>query len=372
VANTFTEVIPKLLAQGLLALRQLTPMPRIVNSGYSAMAGNKGDTIDVPIPSAIAAQAVAPDNVPPATADMSPTSVAVPLDQWYEAPFYLTDKDFLEVMNGTIPMQASEAIKALANQVNGHIYGMYKGVYGVAGAAGTTPFGTDLSEFLEARKVLTNQLAPKSPRRVVIDPDAEANALALRAFQDASFRGDTAGILEGEIGRKLGSDWYSMQDVPTHVPGTGTGILAAALGVIGNKSIAIDTGSGTANIGDIITFADHAQTYTLTAASTDVSTGTLSFEPGLKTAVPDTTAITIMPAHVVNLAFHRDAFAFATRPFAGMDPMGLGSYMSTTDPESGLALRIEVTREHKRTRFSYDILWGAQLVRRELAVRLLG
>src|SRR6056300_871926 len=111
MANTLTEVTPKLLAQGLLALREQAIMPMLVNRAYESLAGEKGSTIDVPIPSAIAAQDVSPGATPPSTADVAPTSVAIAMDQWKEAPFYLTDKDIMTAMDGIIPMQASEAIK---------------------------------------------------------------------------------------------------------------------------------------------------------------------------------------------------------------------------------------------------------------------
>jgi hypothetical protein len=374
--NTVTNVIQQLLAQGLLALRENAQMPRLVNRGYESVAGEKGSTIDIPIPSAITAQDVTPSYVPPDDAGISPTNVSINLDQWVEAPFFLTDKELLEVQEGTIPMQASEAIKALANDVDDYLFSLYKRVFGWSGVGGTTPFQTDLTEYLDARKELNNQLAPMDPRYSVINADAEAAALGLRAFQDASFRGDADGIIRGQIGEKLGAMWVMDQNVPSHTAGDASGATTNAAGyALGIKTITLaSAGTGDILEGDVITFANHAQTYAVVTGDADVSDGgTVVFYPGLKTALPTSAqAITVKPDHVVNLAFHRDAFALASRPFAGADPMGLGTYMSAVDPVSRLALRLEVSRQHKRTRFSYDILYGAQLVRPELAARMAG
>ncbi len=377
MANDLTAVIPQILAQGLMALRSNNVMPALVNSDYDTEAAQQGATIDVPIPSAIAAQAVTPANTPPATADVNPTSVPIELSQWYEAPFYLTDKDLKEAMNGTIPMQASEAVKALADNVNAYIFSFYTGVYGSVGVAGTTPFGTDTTEATEARKVLNQQLAPMNPRRFVIDPDAEAKALNLRAFQDFSFSGSAEGIREGEINRKLGFDWLMDQQVPTHTSGGAASATTDATGyAVGLKTVALaSAGTGAFLVGDIITFAGDTQTYVITSGDADVSDGgSISFEPGLQVAIPaSATAITATATHVVNLAFHRDAFAFASRPLEDVVDPRLGSIIvSQADPVSGLSLRLEVKREHKRTRWSFDILYGAQLIRRELATRVLG
>ncbi len=379
MANTLTAVTPKLLAQGLMALRENTVMPRLVNRQYEALAGQKGSTIDVPIPSAIAAVAVSPSNTPPATADVAPTSVAIALDQWFEAPFYLTDKDLLEAMDGTIPMQASEAIKSLGNNVDQYILGLAHGAngfYGYQGTAGTTPFATDTSDATGARKILNNQLAPLDDRSFVVDPDAEANALDLRAFHDMSFSGSAQGIVEGRINRKLGFDWFMDQNVPTHTAGTAAGATTDAAGyALGVTTITLaSAGTGTILVGDVFTIAGDTQTYTVITGDTDVSDGgTVTFAPALAVAITTSaTAITLKATHVVNLAFHRDAIAFATRPLE-QDASGLGAIIqSIVDPVSGLTLRLEITREHKRTRFSYDILYGAQVVRRELGTRVAG
>ena len=64
MANTITNVLPKILARGLMALREQAIMPALVNGDYSTEAAMKGDTIDVPIPSALSVSDVAPSNTP--------------------------------------------------------------------------------------------------------------------------------------------------------------------------------------------------------------------------------------------------------------------------------------------------------------------
>lgn len=379
--NTLADLAPKLLAQGLMALRSMNVMPMVVNSSYSTDFTDKGETVNVPIPSAIAVQDVAPGNTPPSTADVSSTTVPLTLDQWKEAPFYLTDKDAQKVMRGTIPMQASEAIKAIANEVNSHLFSKYKGVYGYGGSAGTTPFASNTSEATEARKILTNQEAPVSDRRFVMDPDAEANALNLRAFQDANFAATPENVRSGKLTQKFGFQFLADTQVPTHTAGTITTGAVAKSGTaqaIGTKAVTCTTAatSGAVDLkeGDIVTFAGDTQTYVVTSdvAETSASTDfTLNIEPGLKVALSGDEALTVKADHVVNMAFHRDAFGFAARPLT--DTQGLGNIIEAMqDPVSGIPLRLEISREHKRTRFSYDLLYGGALIRRELAMREAG
>lgn len=374
MSNSLSVLAPRLLAQGLLALRQMSIMPRLVNNDYSALAAQKGTTIDIPIPSAITATDVTPAATPPATGDLSPTQVQVSLDNWKEAAFQLSDKEKLEVMEGTIPMQASEAVKALANAVDQSILAQYKGIYGYVGTAGTTPFTALTSaDASSLRSVLNKQLAPLSDRRAVIDPDAEAMALNVRAFQDMSFSGNAQAIIEGALNRKLGFDWWMDQNVPTHTKGVaGTILIDQADVAVGDTEVHLDGGTTTASVGDIFTVAGDTQTYTvLTASALATADFDITFAPAAKVAWANDAAVTFKASHVVNLGFHRDCFAFASRPLVDED--GLGNIIqSAADPVSGLVMRLEISREHKRTRYAYDILWGTKLVRPELGARLAG
>ena len=136
----------------------------------------------------------------------------------------------------------------------------------------------------------------------------------------------------------------------------------------GATEIPYDGGSGAYVVGDIVTFAGHTQTYVVRK----VAAGSFEIYPGLSVAVTDNTAITKLGDHKVNLAFHRDAVIFATRPLAAqnMTP-GQTSILSTVDPVSGLALRLEVSRQFKQVNWSFDVLYGAEVLRPELIVRVL-
>ena len=139
----------------------------------------------------------------------------------------------------------------------------YTGVYGFVGTAGTTPFASTLTAATDGRKVLNQQLCPRSDRRMILNFDAEANALALDAFNNVNEVGGTGPKIDGEIGRKFGFDIYTDDAVVTHTAGgSGTPLVNGALSA-GDTSVAIDGMSGTSGlvVGDIITFAGSTQTH---------------------------------------------------------------------------------------------------------------
>ena len=68
--------------------------------------------------------------------------------------------------------------------------------------------------------------------------------------------------------------------------------------------------------------------------------------------------------------FARDAIVFVSRPFQASNAAIASQTIS--DPISGLSLRLEVTREHKRDRWSIDALYGTKVVRPEGVIKIIG
>lgn len=383
MSNTITNVLPKLLAQGVLALRENAVMTRLINRSYDSLAAQKGNAINVPIPSALAARDVAPSVTQPANVDFSPTVAVVTLDFWKESVFQLSDNDIMSVMEGTIPMQASEAIKSLCNAVDQFIVAKSVGFFGAVGTAGSTPFNGSVTDAKSAKVLLNKQLCPIDDRRGVIDADAEGNFITVPDVLrfDGAAEGKT--IINGQLGTKLGVDWYMDQNITgqAYTPGTAwiTGWTFDASNQPGvSTANVVFTNSGSVKIGDIFSLTSGGLGYVVTAVATAVTAVTMaiSFAPALRVTVATAASLVIgagATAYVPNLMFHRDAFAWASRPLQGSSIEGLGNtFQSAVDPVTGIALRLELSRQYKQTTFSFDILGGANVVRRELGVKIKG
>jgi hypothetical protein len=379
VANTLTEVIPKILAAGVKCLRQNAVMSRLSTSDYQGAAQQKGDVVNIPLSSTVTASDVSPSVAFITGSDSTPTSAKITLDFWKRAGFFMTDKNMKEAMEGHIPREADEAVKSLANAVDSFILGKHVGLYGMVGTAGTTPFNGSLTAAKSARVLLNKQLAPQDGRVAVLDPDAEGNLGIVPEVLKANERGDNQGIIKGVVGEKLGFQWYMDQNVTSYTPGTAwvTGYaLSTVAGAAGDTTLNVinATASGSVKIGDIFTVGGGTQQYVVTVTATMSATvqAAISFKPALVSAAATGAALTVVgTAYVANLAFHPDGIAWASRPLG--DISGLGNMVqSVVDPISGIALRLEVSRQNKQTLFEFDILGGAAVIRPELAVKIAG
>jgi hypothetical protein len=374
-----TNILSTIVAMGLATLRDKLALVFVANREYEKLitGATRFATVNVAVPALVTTRTVAPDVVPPAVSAVTPTNVPVTLSQWKEAPFAMDDKGLSQVDRGILPMQANEAIKALANGIEDYLWSLVQaGINNFAGVAGTTPFATGFDEFLAADKLLNDGLADTEDRFMVIGTAAKANAMGLRAIQDASFRAGAGpnSLMSGEIGDVLGAKWLMSQRVPLHTSGTlAAGTTVTGVNAVGATVIALSGGaSGTILAGDILSLAGFSSTYNVVSS---VGAGTPSSvtiaAPGLVSATAGGEALTIKGASGTvrqNLLIQRNCMAFAMAPL--MDTIQVPGATLTSvaiDEDSGLSLRLEVSRQHRQVQWSFDALYGGAIIRPQLA-----
>ena len=130
--------------------------------------------------------------------------------------------------------------------------------------------------------------------------------------------------------------------------------------------------AGAINAGYLFTIAGSAQVFAVSATTTTSAgvTSNISFTPAVLTAIATAAALTMVASYTPNLAFHRDACAFASRPLAGA--FNLDDSIQIQDPVTGVLLRLMKTREHYQETLRVSCLWGWKMVRYEHVVRLAG
>jgi len=279
--------------------------------------------------------------------------------------------------------QFSAAIDALARTVIKSVWNTcYKGIYNFAGTAGTTPFSSSTVQAQDAMFLLNEMGAPVEDRAMILGYKAHANAIGLPAFQNYSNSNSGEALREGYIGRALGMDWDQDGYLPSFTGGTLTnGTAKAALinkanVAIGDTSVPMDSGTltGTLVVGDLFTVAGDSQQYVVAANATASGNAiTVSFSPPAKVAWADNSVVTFVASHAVaGVALQRQAIAFASKPIDDVQFPGGSMIRQVPDPESGLVLCLEISRQYKQTMAEFSLLWGSTLARPECAVRILG
>ena len=389
MANTInSQLVDRIYALGLKALRKQTSILQYCTRYDALMSENSfhGDTVVVPIPANYSESSVVdvvPSNTPPAPTDITPRFATVQLTNWKKADFALTDREIAFLQSGTMSDQFAASMEAMGAVIVRSIFANYIGIFQAVGTPGTTPFASNTSVAQQARRLLNRAGVPMDKRALVLNFDADANAIGLSLFQQYLQKGDSETLKEGVIKRALGFDWAVDAYLPTFTGGTlsnGTTKSALVNGAVspGATTFSIDstTLSGTLVPGDIFTVAggvqQHVVTGTFTASGNAINN--VTFSPANINIWADNAAVTFVASHdVAGLALHPQAIAFASKPLDSTIPeSGAGTIKQMFDPVSGLTLCLEITRQYKQTVAEFSCLWGSTLVRPECAVRIMG
>lgn len=374
-----TLLTPSIIAQEALAtLYAQTVMLPLVHRDYSEEYASVGDTITVRKPATFAAQDFGTAGSISAQT-VTESSVAVVMNQHWDVSFEVTSKEMTLNVTDFREQLLVPAMQAHAQNVDAILCGLYKDIYTNYGTAGTTP-GT-VVDVTSVRQKMQEAKVPVFDRRFVVGPAADAKLLQQEAFTNMQWNAvaNADALNEAALGRKFGFDFFSGQNVVSHSNGTiahtGTFAVNGALAA-GATTMAVDgstTLTGIWKKGSLFTFAGDTQVYTVaadTAAASGNAIAAVTFQPPTAATVADNVVITRIADHVANLAFHRNAFAFVSRPLAR--PMG--GVESEIVNWNGLSVRVvyDYNSSNKKNIVSLDMLFGVKTLDPARAVRVLG
>lgn len=362
---------------------------------YSLSGAQRGDTAKIRIP----AKYLGGDGAAITPEDTTQTSVPLTLSHQYRVPAFLTTKE-LSLSVDDFTMQVAEpAMSQLASLIeSGLMAEAYRGVYNEVGTAGTIPAAA--LTYLQANGRLTEGLAPTSKRCIVATPDAHLTVVDANKGLFQSSSEIASQYREGRMGTGLGMEWYENTLVPIHTNGNKVaGVTVSASPTEGSSTITFASlaAADTFKAGTVFTIANvnrvhpeskvttgKLQQFVITADATSagatlavtVSPAFFSATSGAQqniTALPAAAAaVTIVGAAssslAKNIAFHKDAFVFATADLV----MPNGVDMKARAVMDGISVRFVRQYEIGTDRLisRWDVLCGLAVVRPELAVRI--
>lgn len=286
------------------------------------------------------------------------------------------------------------AMSVLAANIEADAFSMANDVYNVVDNIGNA---ANFRALMNARKVLTDNLAPNSDRKLILNTQDNVDVVdALKGlFQDSTQISKQ--YLDGMVGRTAGfGEIYEN----TLLGSKTTGTAAATTGYLTNgatqsgSTITVDTGTTTFLVGDVITFAGVNRVHPETKADTGVlqqfvitansgtSATSISISPAVvatggaqnvTNTIADNSAIVKVGAangiYKPSLAFHKDAFTFATADL--LLPGGVD--FAAREVMDGISMRIvrqyAISSDTMPCRL--DVLYGYKTIRPQLACRIL-
>ena len=281
----------------------------------------------------------------------------------------------MAVLAANIESDALSMATSVYNQVNGH------------GSPQT------FRNILLARKLLRDNLAPAGELMARINTQDNVDMVdSLKGlFQDS--KAVASQYRDGVLGSTAGFEFAENTLLNTYTRGAAnTAYTVNGAGQVGS-TLTVQSGSGAVIAGDVFTIAGVFRVHPETKVSTGVlqqfvataamaSGGTsLSISPAIVTsggtqnvsAAPANSAAitwagTISTASGLSLAYHKDAFTFATADLV----LPNGVDMASRQTMDGISMRMVRQFDINNGRFPvrFDVLYGYQTIRPQLAVRL--
>ena len=377
MANTLTNLISDAFAALDVVSRELVGYIPSVTRDASVDRVAIGQSVRSPITRAnTAGRNITAAMALPAANDQTVDNAPIAISKSRAFPFSWTGEERYTLDRGAGSLTISQgwiaqALRAAVNEVESDLAtAAYQGASRAFGAAGTTPFATNLGESAQLKKILDDNGAPGTNRSLVINTSAGASLRTLLnnpLNANTSLNGDST--RQGMILDVNGFMFRESAQVPTVTAGTGASYLLNGALAIGATTVTVDTGTGTILAGDIVTIGNNKY-----VVATALSGGSFTIAaPGIIAAAADNLAITVNATSARSTAFSDNAIVLVSR-LPEVDPEGDLAILRETisDPVSGLSFEIAAYPGYRMITYEVSLAWGVKVIKPEHLAVLLG
>lgn len=384
----------QVLRKSLMVLHQkcnfIGSISRQYDSSFAQSGAKIGDSLKIREPN----QYTVTTGAALSAQDVTESSVTLQVSTQKHVGMHFTSSDLTLSIDDFAERYINPAMSVLAANIEADAFSMMKDVYQAVDNVGAA---LTLNKALTARKQLVDALAPGDARTLILNTQDNLDLVdGLKGlFQDSTQIAKQ--YREGKVGTTAGfGDVFENTIMPTQT--TGTAAAATTYTVNGanqtGAAVTVATGTQTFKAGDVVTFAGANRVHPETKSDTGVlqqfvvtadyagGAGNLAISPSIVTsgakqnvsASPTNGgAVTkIGGASAIykpSLAFHRDAFTFATADLV----MPKGVDFAARETMDGISMRLirdyDINNDKLVTRL--DVLYGFKTVRPQLACRIL-
>jgi len=361
-------------------------MNRAYDSSFAQSGAKIGDSLRIRLPNKYTVR----DGATLSAQDTVETSTTLQVATQKGVDLNFTSNELTLSLDDFSKRILEPAMAQLSASIEADAFNMVKDIPYVVGANGSA---VTFKNILESRKVLADNLAPSSDRTLILNTQDNVDLVdSLKGlFQDSSTIAQQ--YKEGMVGKTAGfSAIYENTLLPSFANGAGTGYLVNG-GSQSGSSLIVDTGTGALPKGTVFTIANVFAVHPESRLSTGVlqqfvvtanytgGGGTVAIYPAIVAsgalqtvnAVPaDNAAITVFntasDVTTTSLAFHKDAFTFATADLV----MPKGVDFAAREVYDGISIRVVRQYDVNNDAFPcrLDILYGYKAIRPQLACRI--
>jgi hypothetical protein len=322
------------------------------------------------------------------------TQVALPISNQYHVDFSFSSAELTLSIDDFTARYIEPAIAVLAAQIEATCIGMmWPAVWNQVGTAGAAQV---FKTVLQSRKLLLDNLTPQSKQwqlRINTQDNVDLVDSLKGLFQQSTQI--SRQYTDGVMGLAAGYEWAESTHFTTQTRGAESATYLATPAAQTGSTLAVTTGTGAGNAGDVFTIAGvfrvHPETkvnsgvlqqFVLTSAYAG-GAGNMSIAPAIVTSGPQqnvsaspngttstlTFANTASTATGLSLAYMPDAFTFATADLV----MPNGVDMASRVVKDGISMRAvrQYSISDDTMPIRIDVLWGAVALRPQLACRLV-